>query len=295
MCAIVSWSGKLPKGLVSRLMTRMEVRGRDSVGLAFRLDSMSTSFKQAVSASEFVDNKENSDILGDARRSLRGIIHTRRASLGMPIDDRNAHPFSYWRYFFAHNGKIQNWKEIRSLLQDYYRGEVTRLTELGDKSKAEAEIAKYCVKYCDQITTDSMVLGPYIELRDFSNIVGCMGLVWMRGPDVYVFRYAKEAVAATVIWRYTKEQKGEKVEDQVVTLVASTPQIIESALDKVPDIEYDLSDFNVFPEGRIFRIEPMGLKDEGEVPTNQPVEDSFSSEPVEAAATPTGPVIVEGQ
>lgn len=293
MCAISGWSGKLPKGLISRLLTRMEVRGRDSVGIAFRLDGMNTSYRQAIPATEFVADKENSNILGDARRSLRGIIHTRRASPGMPVDDRNAHPFAYWRYLFAHNGKVQNWKEIRALLQQYYREEAQRLTAANEVEKAKT--AEYCVRYCDSITTDSMVLGPYIESRDFSNIIGCMGLVWMRANNVYVFRYAKEAVAATVLWKYVKEQKDEKIEDHSVTLVASTPQIIESALEKVPDIEYSLSDFNVFPEGRIFRIDPLGLQDEGPVQTNQPVEDVYSSEPVEAMPTEACGPTVEGK
>jgi len=291
MCAISGWSGKLPKGLISRLMSRMEARGRDSVGIAFRLDGMNTSYKQAIPATEFVSDKENSTILGDARRSLRGIIHTRRASPGMPVDDRNAHPFTYWRYLFAHNGKVQNWREIKQLLQGYYAEEAARLKLEG--KIPEAKTADYCVNYCNSITTDSMVLGPYIESRDFSNIVGCMGLVWMKANSVYTFRYAKEAVAVTVLWKYLKEQKDEKVEDHSVTIVASTPQIIESALEKVPDIEYSMGEFNVFPEGRIFRVDPLGLVDEGAVPTNQPVEDTFSSECVEA--TPADAATVEGK
>lgn len=279
MCAISGWSGKLPKGLISRLLVRMEVRGRDAIGIAFRLDGLNTSYRQAVTATEFVADKENSTILGDARRSLRGIIHTRRASPGMPIDDRNSHPFGYWRYFFAHNGKIQNWKEIKTLLIDHFRSEAKKFRADGDEGKTKT--AEYCVDYCSKITTDSMVLGPYIESRDFSAIVGCMGLVWMRGSNVYTFRYAKEAVAATIAWRYVKDQKDETTEDHIVTIVASTPQIIQSAIEKVPDIEFDMGEPKEFAEGRIFKVEPTGLLDEGKVPTNEPVADEFSSEAVE--------------
>jgi hypothetical protein len=200
--------------------------------------------------------------------------------MGMPVDERNAHPFPYWRYFFAHNGKIQNWREIKELLIDYFTSEAKRLREAGQL--AEADTADYCVGYSQRITTDSMVLGPYIEARKFTSIIGCMGLVWIRENNVYVLRYAKEAVAATIIWKSIQPEAGES-EDQLVTLVASTQQIISGAFEKMAGIEYDIS-FKAFPEGHIFRVEPTGLIDEGLVEMNTPVEDAFTSEVVESEA-----------
>jgi predicted glutamine amidotransferase len=280
MCAILGWSGKLPKGLISRLLVKMETRGRDGVGLAFRINGMNKSWRQAVPAIEFTTDKENQVILGDARRSLRGLAHTRRASPGMPINDQNSHPFAYWRYFFAHNGKIQNWQEIRTVLLEHFERELARLT--AENKVEEAKTAEYCVNYCKRITTDSMVLGPYIESRDFSRLIGCMALVWMRANNVFTFRYAKEAVASTIIWRYTNPPKDEKVEDHVVTIVSSTAHTIMTAIEGIEGIEYEATDPLAFPEGRIFQIEPTGLVDKGPVPTNEPVADEFSSEVVEA-------------
>jgi predicted glutamine amidotransferase len=257
----------------------METRGRDAVGLAFRHGGMNTCYKQSIPATDFVDDNENIPILSDARRSLRGIAHTRRASPGMPINDVNSHPFAFWRYFFAHNGKIQNWEEIRDVLKAHFKQEVERLKSSGDAEKLKT--VEYCADYCNRITTDSMVLGPYIESRDFSQLIGCMGLVWMQANNVYTLRYAKEAVATTIVWRYTKLPQGETNEDQIVTIVSSTPQIIMSAIKKVPDIEFDATDPEEFAEGRIFRVDPTGLVDEGSVPTNRPVVDVYSSEVVE--------------
>jgi len=281
MCSIIGWSGKLPKGLITRLLIKAESRGRDSVGLAFRVNNSNKAYRVACSASGFIADKSNGSILSDARRSTRGIAHARRASTGMPIDERNAHPFPYWRYFFAHNGKIQNWREIREMLIGYFSSEAKRLREAGKDDQAQT--AEYCVGYSQRITTDSMVLGPYIEARNFSSIIGCMGLVWLRENNVYVLRYAKEAVAATVIWHNVKPSEDENTEDHLVTLIASTEQIISGAFEKMTDIEYDIS-YREFPEGHIFRVEPTGLVDEGEVQMNKPVEDAFTSEIVETAA-----------
>lgn len=279
MCAISCWSGMLPKGFLSRWLVQMEVRGRDAVGLAFRLDAQNKSYKQAVPARAFVDEKDNQGILSDARRSLRGIIHTRRASPGMPVDDRNSHPFAYWRYFFAHNGKVANWVEVKDLLITHFSAEHDRLLAAGDEAKAKT--AQDCANYCHAITTDSMVLGPYIESRDFSAIEGSLGLVWMRKSNVYAFRHAKECCATTMVWRYTKDDKEKLEGDQMVTLVSSTPAIIRATVEKVPGIEYDLTPPVDFPEGRVFRLEPTGLVDEGAVPTNRPVMDEYSSAVVE--------------
>jgi predicted glutamine amidotransferase len=278
VCSILGFSGKMPKGLLTRMLIRAELRGRDSVGLAYRLEGRNVSYRMAESASVFVADKDNSGILSEARRSLRGIAHTRRASPGMPINDRNAHPFTYWRYIFAHNGKVVNWLEIKSRLIEHFEQVAKRLEEAGETAKAET--AKYCVKYSRAITTDSMVLGPYIETRDFQSIAGCMGLVWMRENNVYTLRYAKEAVASTIIWRYLQSEDGEPADDQVVTIVASTPYIIQ-AMEKVDNIEFDMGSMIEFDQGKIYRVEPMGLECEGSVPMKEAIVDQYSSEAVE--------------
>lgn len=287
MCAILGWNGKMPKGLISNLLRGMESRGRDSTGIAFRVKTSSGQmqnkcYRLADTAHRFVT--ENESILSDARRSVIGIAHTRRASPNMPINDRNAHPFPYWRFFFAHNGKIQNWRTIKSLLQNHFASEAKRLAA---ENNPMAKTAEYCTDYANSITTDSMVLGPYIESRDFRSIQGCMGLVWMMGPNVYTLRFEKEAVACTVVWRYTSIELAEKEtsEDEIITVVASTPEIIKNAFEKCSGIEFELGSVVEFTEGHIYRIEPDGLLDEGAVPMGIGQQDKFSSD---AVASETG-------
>jgi len=281
MCTVLAWAGKLPKGFMTNVLIEAEARGIDSTGLAFRLSEKMVSFRQAVKARTFVNDPNNTKFLGDARRSLRGIAHTRRASPGMPINNENAHPFGYWKYFFCHNGKIQNWVELKANVISYFKHELE--SAMVDQDDDRVKIAEYCVKYCKNITTDSMVIGPYIHGRDFSAIEGCLALVWMRSNNVYTFRFAKEAVATTVMWKYKQPIENEgPVEDHMVTIVGSTAEIIQNAWKKISDVvEYDMSTPTAYAEGHVFRVEPTGLVDEGEVPTFKPVIDAFSSDTVE--------------
>lgn len=274
-CAIISWRGKLPKGLLTQLLLKSERRGHDSTGLAFRLADSNVSYRQAVTASDFVSEPDNNKFLGDARRATVGIAHTRRASPGMPIDNKNAHPFLYWQYFFAHNGKIQNWRELQGHLVDHF-------TSIADSSSGESKrTAEWCVNYVKNAQTDSKILGPYIHTEDFTPVIGCMALVWLRGDQAYVTRMAKEATATTVVWRYINPPKDEKIEDNMVTLVGSTHEIIEESLKALDrTIEYDRGDFNDFPEGVIYRLEPTGLKEHKRLSTFKAVEDQFTSEEV---------------
>ena len=288
MCAIITWRGILPKGLLSQLLLKSERRGHDSTGLAFRLSGSNVSYRQAVPASDFVSEPENGKFMGDARRAVTGLAHTRRASPGMPIDNANAHPFLYWQFFFAHNGKINNWRELQASL-------VSHFTAVKDAATTEEarNTAQWCVKYCESAKTDSKILGPYIHTENFSDIEGCMALTWLRGHDAFVTRMAKEATSTTVTWRYTNPPEGEPNEDRVVTLVGSTPEIIDDALDAVSKIiEFSRKPFFNFPEGIIYRLEPTGLVVHKKLDTFRAVADSYTSEEV-AAAKPAVEVATE--
>ena len=321
MCAIIGWSGLLPKGLASKLLVQAESRGKDSVGLAFRVEGRNVCYRHAVPAREFVASSEK--LVGEARRSLRGIAHTRRASPGMPVDNANAHPFGFWKYFFGHNGRIENWVELKNALIVRYQTAYDEALEKMDsgltrvdaaaamahavnpvdkdkrppglddnlskmKSTAgydELYAAAYCVDYARKITTDSMVLGPYIDTRDLSSVIGCMGLVWMRANSVFCLRHNKEATSATIVWKYLNP-KSEPAGDQVVTVVASTPEIISNALGALDPKTVECSyQFFEFPENTIFRVEPTGLVSEGEIPMNRVVvTDAWSSDRVDDVA-----------
>lgn len=290
MCAIIGWSGLLPKGLLTKMLHEAESRGRDSTGIAFRTEGKNLGYRQAVPADTFI--RINGGYMSQARRSLSGLAHTRRASPGMPINDENAHPFAYGRYFFAHNGRIRNWPAVKETLTQRYEAAL-EIAKQADPTSDKVKSFEYTINYVKNATTDSMVLGPYIAERNFEEIVGCMGLVWMKSDEVYVMHSAKELTAANVIW---KNKKGDDRSDNLVTIAASTPGIIAEAFAQIcNDVEFEY-DFKTMTENHIYKLTAAGIVDEGAVPVNPANdEDAFTSSlaetPVEAAAAaPETPV-----
>ena len=370
MCAIIGWTGQLPRGFLSYLLIESGSRGKDSTGIAFYGSFKDVKEKQEYNAigaykdvldpSSFVKDEDVQKILSQARRSPTGIGHTRRASPGMPIDSRNAHPYGYWGLYFAHNGRVENWKALKMTLVEHFKGIVKNSVKeslkdagtdamvdsitdglidfvndidanckalsiavrdfwaLGNFQQADYLWSTFgsktgldeqaflnlpmrqllksadCTKYAADITTDSQVLGPFINARDFRLVEGCMALVWIsrtsRGPEVYTMRYGKEAVSAKITWRWKCQSftsKGKLIEEsndqgiKILTLVASTREIISNALNKLDDnIECEV-EYEDYKEGHIYRLDINGLVDEGAVNVYEhPTQDEFSSQAV---------------
>ena len=127
-------------------------------------------------------------------------------------------------------------------------------------------------------STDSQVLGPFINAKDFSLVEGCMALVWInrtsKGPEVFTMRYGKEAVSAKITWRWKQQSftsKGKLIEEsndtelKLLTIVASTREIVEQALDKLDENIEVTAEFQAFDEGHIYKLDLCGLVDEGPV------------------------------
>jgi predicted glutamine amidotransferase len=360
MCAIIGWQGHLPRGFLSRLIIESGSRGKDSTGVAFYgkfKDKSDATFmgigayKDAVEPIDFIQDDDVKKILSDARRSPAGIAHTRRASPGMPINSKNAHPFPYWNFYFAHNGRVENWKALKETLVEHFKSIAKNKVKeslgaevkdelvdevvselysflLASKYKAEnvsteefwaksIETQKElvckdvsqgvaqqvgnlqfkpimrsldCAKYASEVTTDSQVLGPFINARDFRLVEGCMALVWIKGHHVYTMRYGKEAISAKITWRWKNETKdgNEKTIEEstdnslkLLTLVASTREIVNKSLNKLNDaIEWNV-EFEEYSEGRVYRLDISGLVDEGAVEVyDHAIVDEFSSQGV---------------
>lgn len=251
MCAIVGWSGDLPKGTLSLLLIESEARGIDSTGIAFKdSEKRAVCYRQAAPAHVFL--RTNQKHVAQARHSAIGIAHTRRASRGMPVDGINAHPFAFWKLFFAHNGFVSNWKPLASQL-------IARANDATPTDDAGKKRVAFELKYAKAITTDSMVLGPFIETRDFSHIAGSLGLVWMSLHGVWAMHAKKELVGAKIIWNYKKDPS--KI--RALTVVGSTIKIISDALAKTPDIEYDLQPVELV-EGTVYKLTPTDIVEDGE-------------------------------
>jgi hypothetical protein len=197
----------------------------------------------------------------------------------MPVNNLNAHPYIWQGYLFAHNGRIENWLNVKTMWIERYRAELDILRKSVDKETKIKDLEAR-LNYFENATTDSMVLGPHIEARDFSTLVGCMAVVWMRCNRVFTYRCAKEAVAANIIWRYKKPVDGEPEDDQALTVVASTPEIIMDSIGKLSGIEFDYS-FSDIREGTVYEVTPTGIESNGSVPSPVGHEDKFTSAVVE--------------
>ncbi len=113
MCGIVGYIGKqqafpiLLSGLI-----RLEYRGYDSFGFCVLDDAKSFIYKKKGKISEEENKVSALNMPGNI-----GIAHTRWATTGK-VSDANAHP--HWdcekKIFVAHNGIIENYKEIREML-----------------------------------------------------------------------------------------------------------------------------------------------------------------------------------
>jgi len=251
MCTVLAWNGQLPKGLLTKLIIAAEVRGRDSAGIAWRDEEAQKIrvLKQQVSPRKFTERCQSS--IGDARRTAIGLAHTRRASPGMPIDSTNAHPFVYKGVVFAHNGKVDNWKELRD------NGLLNKFTDaqLGDGDAQTLQGIK-------DARTDSQLLGPLIKARDFSPIIGCAGLVWLHKSNAYCFRTQKELTSVVIRWP-------EDGVVQVVCIVCSTFDIVNEAVSKTSmPVGYLMTEQPPLDENTVYRIEQSGCVSEGVAPVN---------------------------
>ncbi len=142
MCSIIGYRGDISasKILVSGLK-RMEYRGYDSVGVATFADSQ-IRVKKGVGKVDQVNNRSNLQTLpGNI-----GIGHTRWATHGR-VNETNAHPHmsSAGEIAIVHNGIIDNYKELKEILQD---------RKYFFKSETDSEIIANLLQYHYDITKD---------------------------------------------------------------------------------------------------------------------------------------------
>lgn len=118
MCGIVGYVGKkdTSENLISGLKS-LEYRGYDSAGIALISSSgadLVRSVGRVALLEELVKNSKNLNI----QNINAGIGHTRWATHGVP-NESNAHPHTDCNrnVFVAHNGIIENYKEIKNHLE----------------------------------------------------------------------------------------------------------------------------------------------------------------------------------
>lgn len=114
MCGIVGYIGKeqatpiLLEGLAA-----LEYRGYDSAGVVVLNNNHATRVRRVGPVAILKEALESNPLHG-----MVGIGHTRWATHGEP-NERNAHPHTdcQERFYIVHNGIIENYKELRTVLQ----------------------------------------------------------------------------------------------------------------------------------------------------------------------------------
>lgn len=156
MCAIISWNGKITNRILRKLIHNAQQWGPHAAGVAFRNQQGTTTVvKRPVHPVRFLHICGNE--IAHASRHEQGIAHVRHMTCGANTE-RNAHPFTYDKYCFAHNGIVTNWEEF---------------------APAGAQV-------------DSECFGPLIAQKNINPAWGSAGLVWMQqdedGSNAYCYR-----------------------------------------------------------------------------------------------------------
>ena len=111
MCGIVGYAGKT--NVIKNIMTglkSLEYRGYDSSGIAYLDKNNNIKIYKKVGQIKNLDQ-----ILNYEDEASLGISHTRWATHG-GVTDTNAHPHNQGKITLVHNGIIENYEEIKTLI-----------------------------------------------------------------------------------------------------------------------------------------------------------------------------------
>lgn len=112
MCGIVGYIGnKTAQNILMSGLKRLEYRGYDSAGVVTISKKSQTTLLRAKGKVSELEDK----VTAHQTTDTLGIGHTRWATHGAP-SKRNAHPHAVGDIYLVHNGIIENYQEIKSML-----------------------------------------------------------------------------------------------------------------------------------------------------------------------------------
>ena len=115
MCGIVGYIGTRPaQSILLSGLKRLEYRGYDSAGIA----TMSKKGKVTLLRSKGKVAELSTKVAQHQTDDVMGIGHTRWATHGEP-SKRNAHPHHVGSIYLVHNGIIENYLELKEMLQKH--------------------------------------------------------------------------------------------------------------------------------------------------------------------------------
>ena len=142
MCGIVGFTGhQSAKDILIEGLRRLEYRGYDSAGIALQ-NTTNEELTVVHRVGKVAGLAEAVEYLDNA--SSCGIGHTRWATHGEP-SKRNAHPHHVGEIYLVHNGIIENYQDLKTMLSGH---------EYEFKSDTDSEVLAALIDYLRRDSPD---------------------------------------------------------------------------------------------------------------------------------------------
>ncbi len=283
MCGIVGGTSErniLP--ILVEGLRRLEYRGYDSAGIAFKINgtiSITKNKGRVEQLAKKLNLKEN--------QSNLGIAHTRWATHGIP-SEKNAHPHASKNIFVVHNGIIENHNELKAQL----KAEGIRFS-----TQTDTEVIAHLIKtYAEKgqsfekavFNTIKRLKGAYaLGIIDRNNPEQVIG-VRNQSPLVLGKGFQENFIASDVMALSPVTNKFVYLDDGQVALLNQQKTVVKNAFNQTVRVKThevdsnayttDLKGHNHFMEKEIFE-QPAAVKDsiEGRLTKNETQEGIFGA------------------